>query len=154
MIRNMTLADLDQVMKIEKEAFHDHWPQSAYEYEIKENEFSTMLVYEEEKEILGMIGYTIIFDEAQITTIATRKDAKRKGIARMLMDEMFKDCDQKMCSTCSLEVRVSNTPAIKLYENYDFITVNIRKGYYEDKEDAYLMVKALGGGYCDEDLSD
>ncbi len=153
MIRKMTLEDLDQVMEIEKQAFHDHWPRSAYEYELKENEFSTLLVYEENKQVLGIIGYYILFDEAQITTIATRSDAKRRGIARKLMDAMIQDCDEKLCCTVSLEVRKSNFPAIQLYESYEFITVNVRKGYYEDGEDAYLMIKALGGGYRDEDIS-
>lgn len=153
MIRKMTLQDLDQVLVIEKEAFHDHWPRSSYEYELCENDFSTLLVYEENHEILGVIGYYILFDEAQITTLATKEIAKRKGIARQLMNAMIQDCDKKLCCTISLEVRVSNTAAIQLYNSFDFITVNIRKGYYEDGEDAYLMVKALGGGYCDEDIS-
>ena len=48
MIREMTLDDLDQVMEIEKEAFDEHWKRQDFEYEILENEFSKMMVYEKD----------------------------------------------------------------------------------------------------------
>lgn len=145
MIRPMTLNDLDQVMEIEIEAFHEHWKRKDFEYEILENEFSTLLVYEQENEILGMVGYYILFDDAQITTLSVLNKAKRKHIATQLMDQMIEDCLNQECSVISLEVRVSNTAARNLYEKYGFIEMNIRKGYYEDGEDAIFMMKALGG---------
>ena len=58
----MTLDDLDQVMEIEKEAFDEHWKRQDFEYEILENEFSKMMVYEKDGLILGIIGYYILFD--------------------------------------------------------------------------------------------
>lgn len=147
MIRLMTLDDLDSVMEIEREAFSDHWTRAAYEYELQENVFSNFLVYEQDTKIIGVIGYYIIFDDAQITTIATRLDYRHQHIASQLMDAMIIDCETKQCSMISLEVRVSNQAAIQLYEKYEFINVNTRKQYYEDQEDAYLMIKALGGSY-------
>lgn len=143
----MELNDLDSVMEIENEAFSDHWNRSAYEYELKENEFSHFLVFQQENQIIGIIGYYILFDDAQVTTIATRKEYRHQHIALQLMEAMIQDCEDKQCSMISLEVRVSNQAAIKLYEKLGFITVNTRKQYYEDQEDAYLMIKALGGSY-------
>lgn len=70
MIREMTPDDLDQVMDIEKEAFHEHWKREDFEYEISKNEFSNMKVYEKDGQVLGMVGYYILFDDAQITTLA------------------------------------------------------------------------------------
>lgn len=147
MIRKMTIDDLDQVMIIEKEAFDEHWKRKDFEYEICENEFSHMYVYEENKRVLGIIGYYILFDDAQVTTIAVLKEARGKGIATKMMEAMIKDCNSKMCSQLSLEVRQSNQKAINLYEKFDFIEMNIRKAYYEDGEDAIFMMRALGGNY-------
>lgn len=147
MIRKMQLDDLDQVMNIEIEAFHEHWKRRDFEYEIVENEFSHMYVYEEENRILGIMGYYILFDDAQITTIAVLKEAQGRKIASTMMEAIIKDCNEKKCSQISLEVRLSNINAIHLYEKYEFIEMNIRKGYYEDGEDALFMMKALGGNY-------
>lgn len=153
MIRNMTLDDLDQVMEIEKEAFHEHWKRKDFEYEVMENEFSTLKVYEENGKILGMIGYYILFDDAQVTTLAVLKEAQGKKIGSMLMEHMLKACTQKKCAVVSLEVRQSNIKAINLYKKFDFIEMNIRKSYYEDGEDALFMMRALGGN-DEQDFSD
>lgn len=153
MIRRMVLDDLDQVMVIEKEAFHEHWKRRDFEYELTENEFSTLEVFEEKGTILGMIGYYILFDDVQITTLAVLKDAQGKGIASMLMEHMLQQCTQKSCAVVSLEVRKSNEKAIRLYRKFEFIEMNIRKSYYEDGEDAIFMMKALGGNY-EQDFSD
>lgn len=147
MIRKMTIDDLDQVMIIEKESFNEHWKRKDFEYEICENEFSQMYVYEEDKKILGIIGYYILFDDAQVTTIAVLKEARGKSIATKMMNAMIDDCNSKMCSQLSLEVRQSNQKAINLYKKFDFIEMNIRKAYYEDGEDAIFMMRALGGNY-------
>lgn len=145
MIRDMKPDDLDQVMIIEREAFCDHWKRSDFEYEICENEFSHMKVCEKEGRIIGMIGYYILFDDAQITTLAVLKEAQNQGIASKLMENMVQDCNERKCSVLSLEVRKSNEKAISLYKKFDFIEMNIRKSYYEDGEDAIFMMKALGG---------
>lgn len=147
MIRKMTNDDLDQVMMIEKEAFHEHWKREDFAYEINENEFSHMYVCEDNHQILGMIGYYILFDDAQVTTIAVLKEAQGRHIASQLMEYMIHDCNVKQCSQLSLEVRKSNDKAISLYKKFEFIELNIRKNYYEDGEDAIFMMKALGGNY-------
>ena len=147
MIREMTIDDLDQVMIIEKESFNEHWKRKDFEYEISENAFSNMVVYEKENKILGILGYYILFDDAQITTIATLKEARGQGIATELLEFLIEDCNKKQCSVLSLEVRKSNSKAQNLYKKFEFIEMNIRKGYYEDGEDALFMMKALGGNY-------
>ena len=152
-IRKMTLEDLPQVMALERECFQDHWDIEAYRYEIEENSFSTMLVAVEHEELLGACGYYILFEEGQITTIATNPAYRGRGIASTMMEVMLADMVVHDCETCSLEVRVHNEAAIHLYEKFGFITVNVRKGYYQDGEDAYLMVKAIGG-LNHENLSD
>ena len=153
MIRPMTEEDLDQVLIIEKEAFADHWTKEAYLYDLNENPFSSLAVYEKNGKIIGVIGYYILFEDGQITTLAVLKEYRGQGIANELMEYAIDSCDQQGCCQLSLEVRVSNTPAINLYQKHGFETVNIRKGYYENGEDAHFMLKALGGNY-DESISD
>ena len=147
MIRKMTLSDLDEIMEIEKEAFNDHWKRSDFEYELTENDFAHMVVFEEENKVIGMLGYYILFDDAQITTIAVRENCRGKRIASQLMEYLIEDCNRKGCSVLSLEVRKSNHKAINLYNKFEFVEMNIRKGYYEDGEDAIFMMRALGGNY-------
>ena len=62
------------------------------------------------------------------------------------MDFMIAAAEKEQCETIMLEVRPSNVAARGLYDSYEFIKVNIRKGYYNDNgEDAIVMCKALGG---------
>ena len=77
---------------------------------------------------------------------------RKLGIGSALLSYAEKDAADQGCETFSLEVRVSNAPARHLYEKHGFIQVNIRKGYYENGEDAYLMVKPIGGQKDDADI--
>ena len=64
------------------------------------------------------------------------------------MDKIISVANESKCENITLEVRVSNVAAISLYKKYGFIIANIRKSYYSDNhEDAYLMIKPLGGNY-------
>ncbi|MBE6122758.1 MAG: ribosomal-protein-alanine N-acetyltransferase [Erysipelotrichaceae bacterium] len=152
MIRKMTEGDLDEIDRLEKELFSSPWPREEYIYELKQNPFSNLIVIEEDGEIAAYCDWWIIYEQAQIATIGVREKSRRKGYGQMMIDEIVKDADAHGCDFLSLEVRVSNTPAIRLYEKNGFIQANIRKNYYEDNhEDAYLMIRPLGGGSYDED---
>lgn len=155
MIRKMCEEDLTQIMALENDLFSSPWPKKEYLYEMHENPFSNLYVLEEDGEIIGYYDYWVLYDQAQIATIGVKKNKQRLGYAQKMMDEITSACAKKGCETLSLEVRVSNTPAISFYEKNGFITVNVRKNYYEDNhEDAYLMVKALEGVEYDNTISD
>lgn len=148
MIRLMSKEDLDQVLCIETSLFTSPWPKHEYEYELDKNPFSNLIVIEEDGKIIGYCDYWMIYEQAQIANIAIDSAYHRKGYAQALMDYVVNEVDKNHCENISLEVRVSNTPAISFYEKNGFITVNTRKDYYTDNhEDAYLMVKPLGGNY-------
>ena len=146
MIRKMTENDLEQVLRIEAESFPESpWPEKEFLYELHENPFSVLMVYEKDGKILGYIDWWIMYDQAQIANIAVSNEARRKGIGQKLMDACIHDSIGQGCEFLSLEVRVSNTPAYTLYEKNGFIRAALRKQYYENGEDAYLMVKPIGG---------
>lgn len=146
MIRRMIDSDLDRIDVLEHELFTSAWSKDDYIYELHDNPYGNYFVYEEDNNIIGYVGVWIIFEQAQITTIGVDKEFQGKGIGAKLLEYAIDYADNNSCEVISLEVRVSNEKAINLYEKAGFINVNVRKGYYQDNnEDAYLMVKALGG---------
>ncbi|MEG0077137.1 ribosomal protein S18-alanine N-acetyltransferase [Anaerorhabdus sp.] len=146
MIRAMIQSDLERVTELEKELFSLPWGFEDFKHELEDNEFAHYYVLLENECIVGYCGFWTLYEQAQITTIGVTKEAQGKGYASQLM-ELIEEISSKLgCETCSLEVRVSNIPAQKLYEKYGYITINIRKSYYSDNhEDAFLMMKAIGG---------
>ena len=146
MIRKMTHEDLDRIDELEQELFTSPWPKEEYIYEIDKNPFANVYVLEEDGVIVGYFDYWILYEQAQIATIGTKKTHQRQGYGQEMLAFMINQASQEGCEVMSLEVRVSNEKAIRLYEKNGFIKVNTRKNYYSDNhEDAYLMVKPLGG---------
>lgn len=147
MIRPMTLSDLDQVCEIEIEAFSHPWSKDDFEIELQSNPYALYFVLIEEELIKAYIGIWLIYEKAQITTIAVRKDFRTQGLSKVLMKFLDAVCIENNVEEISLEVRVSNEKAINLYHRFGFIKKCIRKDYYQDNhEDAYLMVKEVKGG--------
>jgi ribosomal-protein-alanine N-acetyltransferase len=154
MNRDMREDDLEQILILEKELFTSCWKEEDYLYELNDNPYSTLRVIEENNEIIAYGGVWCLFDQAQITTIGVAKKYQGKGYSKILMDELIKIAVENNCDTISLEVRISNFKAISLYQNYGFININTRKNYYADNnEDAYLMMKGIGGIVDVSDIS-
>ena len=88
----------------------------------------------------GMAGIWMMVDEAHIVTIAVRKAHKNQGLGEWLLISIIELAMQLNARVVTLEVRVSNTIAQKLYEKYGFSKAGIRKKYYSDNgEDALIM---------------
>ena len=147
MIREMTLNDLDVICEMELRLFSSPWSRKDYETELKENPFSHLYVAEnEDGTIVGYAGVWTTFDQAQITTIGVDKPYRRQHWASQLMDKLLQVSAENDCEVISLEVRVSNEAAMSCYKKYGFDIINIRKSYYQDNhEDAYLMMRPVGG---------
>lgn len=155
MIRAAEEQDLDRIAELENVLFADSpWPWKEFEHELHENPFAILLVDEEEGRVVGYLDYWILYEQAQVATIGVDPEYQNRGIGSALLSYAEKDAADQGCETFSLEVRVSNAPARHLYEKHGFIQVNIRKGYYENGEDAYLMVKPIGGQKDDADIRD
>ncbi|NLH63877.1 MAG: ribosomal protein S18-alanine N-acetyltransferase [Erysipelotrichaceae bacterium] len=151
MIRTGQKTDISALMKIEQELFSSPWPQSEFLYELNENPFSTVYIYEEDDVIAGFADLWITYEQAQIANIGVAKKYQGLGYGNALLRYCVNQGIKNECENLTLEVRVSNDRAIQVYEKNGFITVNKRKKYYEDGEDAYLMVKPLGGLEYDND---
>lgn len=142
--RKASVKDIDDLYEIEAKHFSHPWTKEQFLYEITENEFSTILVAEDEDKIVGFLVYWILFDNAQICNICVRDEYRKKGIASDLFDIAETAFQMHECFSITLEVRVSNEPAINLYKKRGFSTVCVKKGYYKDGEDAYYMMKGVG----------
>ena len=141
LIRFMRLKDVDRVAEIEKETFARPWSRESFRQEVTRNAAARYLVAEEDGKVVGYAGAWIILDESHITNIAVAEEARGRGIGRKLTEELLRTLSSLGACYATLEVRVSNLKAQKLYGSLGFVSVGKRKRYYEDNnEDAYLMV--------------
>ena len=142
MIQRMELSDLDRIVDLERLCFSSPWSKDDFLYELNDNPFGYYVVLKEEDKILAYLGLWMDGKRAQITTIGVDPSHRGRGHAKALMKHMLDVCSSSGVKMYSLEVRVSNGPAIALYQRYGFRQVGLRKAYYQDNhEDAYLMVK-------------
>jgi [ribosomal protein S18]-alanine N-acetyltransferase len=175
-IRPMQAADLAQVSAIDKACFAMPWPDNSYRFELFENPGSELFVAElaggslaagepvadpaaasssaaapAVPVIIGMIVVWVILDEAHIATIATDQAYRNLGIARELLAAGLAPALRRGCLSATLEVRLNNLPAQRLYRRFGFEVVGRRPRYYRDNnEDALIMtVSGLDQAYLD-----
>ena len=140
-IEKMTKEDIESVVQIEAEAYGEHhWSKSSFYDEMQNNLAKYYVAKTIDGELVGYAGTWHIIDEGHITTIAVKKSHLRKHIGEAIIQRILEDCYKEGIKYLTLEVRVSNTPAINLYTKYGFNSLGTRKGYYQDNnEDALIM---------------
>ena len=138
-VREMRYEDLDEVMKIENVCFAIPWTRESMQGEL----FSLMKFYYValfDGKIAGYGGMWHVVTEGHITNIAVSPDYRRMGVGSAIVDALMQTAEEKEMLGVTLEVRVSNEAAIKLYKKHGFVVTGTRKKYYSDNnEDAYLM---------------
>ncbi|OIK08456.1 ribosomal protein S18-alanine N-acetyltransferase [Bacillus sp. MUM 13] len=140
MFRMMKTEDIDQVLIVERKSFTLPWSRDAFYNELNHNQYAVYMVIEDEGEIIGYCGAWIVIDEAHITNIAILPDYRGQKLGEALLRKMIEISLSQGVKRMTLEVRVSNTTAISLYEKLGFQKGGIRKNYYTDnQEDAYVM---------------
>lgn len=144
-IRSMKKGDIKRIIQLENELFQSPWSINDFEYELMNNPFGEYYVIEKDITIVGYIGLWMLGEQCQITTIGIDETYQKMGYASQLLDFVVKKCKILNYQNINLEVRVSNYKAIALYEKYNFKNVAVRKNYYADHEDAYLMIRELEG---------
>ena len=126
------------VAELEKQNFSEPWPEIAVRSELT-NALALWLVAVEDGVVAGYVGSQTVLQEADMMNIAVGEGFRRRGIARMLVEELIRRLDAYQLT---LEVRASNAPAIALYESLGFTQVGLRKNYYhKPKEDALILRK-------------
>jgi len=137
----MQKADVDSVMLIEEKAYGEHhWSKDSFYGELSNDLAHYYSAFDMNENLVGYAGTWQVLDEAHITTLAVAPEFKRKKIGEALLIKSIKDCYKNEIKYVTLEVRVSNDAAIKLYEKYGFKSLGSRKGYYQNNnEDALIM---------------
>ena len=128
------------VAALEEANFTTAWPESAIRGELT-NKLALWLVAVEDGKVLGYVGSQTVLEEADMMNIAVDETCRRRGIARALVEELVR---QLPAYCLTLEVRVSNAPAIGLYDSLGFVQVGLRKNYYRNpREDALILRKEI-----------
>lgn len=142
-VRRMEIEDILAVVHLELECFSVPWSAVALEESCKEDIYSFFVALLEDK-IIGYAGIYYTCEEGNITNVAVGEQWRTRGVATMLLENIFEDAARRKCKEIYLEVRASNKKAISLYEKMDFILLGIRKKFYEKPtEDALLLCKKL-----------
>ena len=140
-IRHMNEQDIEEVLLLEKELFSAPWNREHFLFELNENPFSLCLVGIVEEKIVSASCAWIIYERAEISTIGVHKAYQRKGYAKKMLEMIHHHAKNNGVNQIFLEVRVSNQPAIALYEYFGYKVSKVRKNYYSDNhEDAYEMM--------------
>jgi len=137
----MTHRDIRRVLKIERQCFQQPYSREIFEEELK-IKAAQVWVATYRRKIVGYIDFWRVADEIELVSIAVHPQFYRQGIARVLMEGMFKDAVLHNVRHIVLDVRINNHMAQKLYEQFGFKRVGLRKKYYSDnQEDARIMRK-------------
>ena len=136
----MTLDDLEQMKDTLYSDYDNFWSYNILKQEL-ENDKTKYIIARENNEIVGFAGILIIFDEANLNNIVVKKSCRGRGIGGELLETLIDLCSDLNLKTFTLEVNVENVPAIKLYEKFGFKNLGIRKKYYDNISDAYIMSK-------------
>ncbi|HST17490.1 MAG TPA: ribosomal protein S18-alanine N-acetyltransferase [Gaiellaceae bacterium] len=138
-IRRLDLADLDAIEAIEQRAYSTPWSRAMFASELAKPT-SICLGAFEGTELVGYIVNSRYVDAWHVMNVAVHPDRQRRGIASRLLERLFSLTRDDERRGYTLEVRVSNEGAIRLYEGLGFESRGIRRGYYTDnREDALIM---------------
>ncbi|TAM87249.1 MAG: ribosomal-protein-alanine N-acetyltransferase [Jatrophihabitans sp.] len=138
----MTAAHVDALMPHEREMFGtEAWSANAYRQEIADTELRHYVAaVDGAGAMLGWAGVMVIGETAQILTVGTVPQYRRRGVARTLVADLLQHARDRRASEVFLEVRVDNDAARALYAAAGFTEIAVRKGYYDrGRVDAVVM---------------
>jgi [ribosomal protein S18]-alanine N-acetyltransferase len=139
-VQRMRRRHLKGVMAIERQVYPRPWSPNLFLSEMSDMRNRTYLVARMGKDVVGYGGVMSYGDEAHVTTIAVDPAHHRHKIGTRILYELVSEGIRMGARAVSLEVRVSNFGAQRLYGQFGFRPVGIRKGYYQETgEDALVM---------------
>ena len=147
-LRRLVLDDLEDIDEIERRAYPTPWSRSMFAGELSKPTSICLGAFEADAEEGALVGYLIVsryVDAWHVMNVAVEPAQRGRGVATMLLERVFELTVDDARRGYTLEVRVSNTTAIALYERLGFEARGLRRGYYTDnREDALIMWKDAG----------
>lgn len=135
-----TPADLEALLHLEQEVFMDAWSKDSLS-SLFDGERNIVLVARQNDVVVGYITGWYVHEEAEIARLGVLFEARKQGIASALIVAMLQEFGNLKVEKISLEVRVSNKAGFAIYHKFGFSAQGRRPRYYEDGEDALVMVK-------------
>ena len=147
---------LGQVLDIERRVYPRPWTMTLFLSEIVQRSTRFYVVARSHRRVVGYGGLMVFGEEAHVTNIAVDPDHHRRKVASRLLFALVSEARRRQANACTLEVRVANHKAQRLYQQFGFAPVGIRKNYYaETGEDALIMwAEGLQGAAYDQRLAD
>lgn len=142
-IREARRSDLDAIADLERRSFPVPWKREYFEAEVGAPFRLNLVARDERGQLAGYVFCAFAGGEVHVNKIAVSPEARRRGLATRLMDEVFAYSREIAAEEIYLEVRVSNAPARLFYERLGFAEAGRRARYYLDGEDALVMVCRL-----------
>jgi [ribosomal protein S18]-alanine N-acetyltransferase len=147
-LRPMTLADLDQVLELERAVFGDEaWTRRMLVGELEQQPASRYyLVADDAGRIVGYAGLLGAGWQGDVLTLAVATNRWANGIGSALLEALLAEAARRGCTEIFLEVRADNERAQRLYRRHEFTEIGIRRGYYQPSgADALVMKRRLAG---------
>lgn len=145
--RRMLYADLREILLIENRAYQFCWTEGVFRDCLRAGYHCQVLAVPNGGSIQGYGVMSAAVGEAHIFNICVRPELQGRGLARRVLDHLLGIARSEAVKTAFLEVRASNTPALRLYSAAGFCEIGVRPGYYPAprgrREDALVMAKEL-----------
>ena len=136
-VRRLAYSDLPSVLAIERRSFPTPWSLAMFVLELSKPSGICLAAYADDE----LLGYLVCsrYDQVwHLMNVAVSPERRRAGVARRLISQLLEESGRRLPLT--LEVRVSNHPAISMYEDLGFRSAGVRPRYYQDNgEDALIM---------------
>ena len=141
-VKELTDKDVDIITALYQTDFSDGWNRQMLLSSFSSGRFKCLGAFKDDL-LVGVVAFTLSLDFADIESVVTKLEFRRKGVADLLIKSALESIKQQNLSSVLLEVRAGNLPAINLYLKQGFNKISVRKGYYLDGEDAIILKKEL-----------
>jgi ribosomal-protein-alanine N-acetyltransferase len=139
-IRPATPSDLKQMYQIEVLSFPDPYPPSLLTQLVRDSDAISLIIELENKVIGYGVGLIRPAKKGHIVSIAIHPNYRDQKFGHHLLTRLIAELKRRGITTLELEVRTSNTIALKMYEKFNFKIKDTKPHYYNDGTDAYLMI--------------
>jgi ribosomal-protein-alanine N-acetyltransferase len=141
-LRRLGAEDLDSVEEIERASYPTPWSRAMFVAELRKPSSLALGAFTEDEALIGYAFVSRYVDAWHVMNVAVVPEHRRRGVARALLERVFEVTAVDPRRGYTLEVRVSNGGAIRLYERLGFESRGVRRAYYTDnREDALIMWK-------------
>ena len=140
-VKEISLEYIEECFELDSKTL-SLWSKEQWDKELKKKGIKVFGLLQADS-LVGLCVFQVVIDEAQVNYFAINKKFQRQGLGTFLMKFLIEECNKLKINKLLLEVSENNSAAESFYNNFDFITVGIRKNYYSDGSNALLKEKEL-----------